>query len=452
MGRRVFSVFALSIFLIAAPASAGNKDEVNAGVDVTLTGGAVVATVSTGASLWYNPAGLARFEDASFELTGITLRMSAVRAPGLLTLETGEQSSERRFDISLIPEAISFKLPLKKLQLGIGLFNSSLRRELAQQRVSHPGDPVAMTPPAQWTLGANTRVDNFHISTGVAKAFDKRKQKALVGGAFDLVISTARIDTLVAGLYDGGSEGLVSQTSLSNEAGFGLQIRGGVQWIPIPEVRLGLSISTPTYVFLLFERLTANESFAPPGSSTDAPQGENSFVRSTRGGWFGVEPGTLRFGVAYVGEWGWVEGDLVVDFRLRTSRFLFNIRTVPNGRVAVVFNASRFVKLGIGAFTDLSQTNQLLTVGDRQVDFFGAHVGLLFTNYDSRGESFAPPELPDEDKTYITVAIGLRYSHGRGDILGLRLPAVYDPAAIQTNPVDARVNDIAINFGIKFSF
>ena len=142
--KRVCSVLALTTLLVATRAGAGNKDEVNAGVDVTLTGGAVVAKVASGASLWYNPAGLARFKDSSFELTGITLRMSAIRAPGLLTLETGEQSGERRFDISVIPEAITFKLPLKKLQLGIGLFNSSLRRELAQQRVSHPGDPDAI--------------------------------------------------------------------------------------------------------------------------------------------------------------------------------------------------------------------------------------------------------------------------------------------------------------------
>lgn len=309
-----------------------------------------------------------------------------------------------------------------------------------------------MTPPAQWNLGANTRVDNFHVSTGLAKAFDERKQKALVGGAVDLVISTARVDTLVAGLYDGGSRGLVSSSSLSNEAGFGLQLQGGVQWIPIPELRIGLSVSTPTYMFLLFERLTANESLAPPGSPTGSPQGTNSFVRSVRGGWFGVEPGTLRFGVAYVGKWGWVEGDLVVDFRLRSSRFLFNFATVPNGRAAVVFNATRFVKLGIGVFTDLSQTEQLIAVGDRQVDFFGAHFGLLFTNYDSKSESFAPPDGPDKDKTQITVAIGLRSAHGRGDILGLLLPAVYDPEAIQTAPVSARVNDIAINFGLKFAF
>ena len=448
--KRLGHAVALLALLVAAPAAAGNKDEVNAGVDVTLTGGAVVAKVSTGAALWYNPAGLARFKDASFELTGVTLRMSAIRAPGLLTLETGEQSNERRFDISFIPEALTFKIPLKKLQLGIGLFNSSLRRELAQQRVSHVAD--AATPSSQWILGANTRVDNFHISTGIAKAFDKRKQKALVGGAFDLVVSTARIDTMVAGQYDGGAEGLVSVSSLSNEAGFGLQIRGGVQWIPIPEVRLGLSISTPTYVFVLFERLTENASFAPPGSSSENPEGANGYARSVRGGWFGVEPGTLRFGVAYVGKWGWVEGDLVVDFRLRTSRFLTNFRTVPNGRAAVVVNASKFVKIGIGVFTDLAQTEQLLLVGDRQVDFFGAHFGLLFTNYDARSESFAPPEVPEKDKAYITFAIALRYSHGRGNILGLTIPAFYDPAAIATSPVSARVNDIAINFGLKFSF
>lgn len=60
------------------------------------------------------------------------------------------------------------------------------------------------------------------MSVGVATAFNKRKQKALVGGAFDL------------------------------------QVKGGVQWIPIPKVRIGFSLATPTYTFLVFERLTAH--------------------------------------------------------------------------------------------------------------------------------------------------------------------------------------------------
>jgi len=447
--RRVFTAVALGAFLISSNAAAGNSDEVNAGVDVTLTGGAVVANVSTGASLWYNPAGLARYKEASFELTGITFKVSSVKAPGLLTLETGEQSSDRRVDLSVIPEAITFTVPLKKLRFGIGLFNSSVRRELVQEQALHPGDPTAMppTPSASWNAGANTRVDHFHVSTGIANPFDGRKQKALVGGAFDIVVSTARIDRLISGFYAGGAEGALSVTELSNTAGLGIQVKGGVQWIPIPELRLGFSLSTPSYMVMLAERLTANELEAPP--SPGDPTGTNTKVRKISGGWFGTEPGTMRLGIAYAGNWGWIEGDLVVDFKLRSSRFLFNQKTVPNGRIGVVINVHKFIKLGLGAFTDLSQTEQLVVLGDRQIDFFGGNLGLLFTNKDTKNK---PPAASDDGKLLIAVAIGVRYSHGRGDMLGLLLPPFYDPAAIQTRPVDTKINDADINFGVKVFF
>jgi hypothetical protein len=447
----VFTAIALAVLLVPSAAAAGNSDEVNAGVDVTLTGGAVVANVSTGASLWYNPAGLARYDAASFELTGITFKVSSVKAPGLLTLETGEQSSDRRIDLSVIPEAITFTVPLKKLRFGIGLFNSSVRRELVQEDVFHPGDAAAMppTPSASWNAGANTRVDHFHVSTGIANPFDKRKQKALVGGAFDIVVSTARIDRLISGFYAGGAEGALSRTDLSNTAGLGLQVKGGVQWIPIPELRLGFSLSTPSYMVMLAERLTANELDVPPGASPVDPTGTNTKVRKISGGWFGTEPGRMRLGIAYEGSWGWIEGDLVVDFKLRSSRFLINQRTVANGKIGVVINVHKFIKLGLGAFTDLSQTKQLEVVGERQIDFFGGNLGLLFTNKDTKNE---PSASSNDGKLLIAVAIGVRYSHGRGDMLGLLLPAFYNPAAIQTRPVDTKINDADINFGVKVFF
>jgi hypothetical protein len=449
--RRVFTAVALGAFLISSTAAAGNSDEVNAGVDVTLTGGAVVANVSTGASLWYNPAGLARYDKAAFEITGITFKVSSVKAPGLLTLATGEQSGDRRVDISVIPEAITFTVPLKKLRFGIGLFNSSIRRELVQEQVFHPGDPTAMppTPSADWNAGANTRIDHFHVSTGIANPFDKRKQKALVGGAFDIVVSTARVDRLISGFYEGGAKGILSRTDLSNTAGLGLQVKGGVQWMPIPELRLGFSLATPSYLFMIAERLSANELEVPPEESP-GQMGSNTTVRKISGGWVGAEPGSMRLGIAYVGDWGWVEGDLVVDFRLRSSRFLFNQRTVPNGRIGAVINVHKFVKLGLGAFTDLSQTEQLLLVGDREIDFFGGNLGVLFTNKDTKNGS--PQTRADDGKLLIAVAIGIRYSHGRGNMLGLLLPPFYNPAAIQTRPVDTKVNDVDINFGVKVFF
>lgn len=448
---RAETLVVLAVVLVSSNAAAGNSDEVNAGVDVTLTGGAVVANVSTGASLWYNPAGLARYGKASFELTGVTFKVSAVKAPGLLTLETGEQSSDRRVDISVIPEAITFTIPLKKLRFGIGLFNSSIRRELVQEEALHPGDASSMppTPSASWNAGANTRVDNFHVSAGIANPFDKRKQKALVGGAFDIVVSTARIDRLISGFYAVGAEGALSRTELSNTAGLGVQIKGGVQWMPIPDLRLGFSLSTPSYMVMLAERLTANELEVPPAPSP-VDTATNTRTRKISGGWFGSEPGTMRLGIAYVGNWGWIEGDFVVDFKLRSSRFLVNQKTVPNGKIGVVINVHKFVKLGLGAFTDLSQTEQLLVIGDRQIDFFGGNFGMLFTNKDTKNGS--PATNADDDKLLIAVAIGVRYSHGRGNLLGLLLPPFYDPDAIQTRPVDTKINDADINFAVKVFF
>jgi hypothetical protein len=157
----------------------------------------------------------------------------------------------------------------------------------------------------------------------------------------------------------------------------------------------------------------------------------------------------MRLGIAYEGSWGWIEGDLVVDFKLRSSRFLINQRTVPNGKIGVVINVHKFIKLGLGAFTDLRQTKQIEVVGDRQIDFFGGNLGLLFTNKDTKNE---PSASSNDGKLLIAVAIGVRYSHGRGDMLGLLLPAFYNPDAIQTRPVDTKINDADINFGVKVFF
>ncbi len=219
--RWISTVIATASLLVASVAAAGNSDEVNAGVDVTLTGGAVVANVTTGAALWYNPAGLARISEGSFEITGVTLKTSIIRYPGLLTLDSGQQSNGKTTNISLIPEAIVFTIELEKMKLGLGIFNSSLRRELVQEEVASAS--------ATWSAGVNSRTDFVHISTGLATNFDQRKQKVLFGGAFDIIVGTNRVDSLLAGVYDGGASGAYSETSLDTDAGFGLQIKAGIQ-------------------------------------------------------------------------------------------------------------------------------------------------------------------------------------------------------------------------------
>lgn len=445
--RRVLGVLTLSTLLLAARAAAGNNDEVNAGVDVTLTGGAVVANVTTGAALWYNPAGLARIPDSSFEITGVTFKTSIIRYPGLVSLDSGEESRGRTTNLSLTPEALVFTVALEKMKLGLGIFNSSLRRQLVQEEVSNGVGTV-------WRAAANTRTDFVHVSTGLAHDFNKRKQKVLFGGAFDIIVGTNRQDELLAGTYQDGAEGAYSESALATDAGFGLQLKAGIQWVPIPEVRVGFMLSTPSYMFMLAERRSGSTIDAPPFGSGEPTFAETVQSRRFRGGWFGAEPGTMRTGLVYIGGWGWVEADLVVDFRLQSSRFLFTAKTVANVRAATVLDlASRF-KLGVGLFTDFSQTRDLINLGDQQIDFFGINLGLLFSTREMRPD--AEPSKADDGKTPVALAIGVRYSHGRGDTLGVVAPAAYPPeglpAGLEYRRVATRINDIDFNFGVKVLF
>lgn len=178
---RVWAIGLVAALLAPATALAGNSDEVNAGIDVTLTGGAVVANTYTGAALWYNPAGIARIEKSSLEITGITFQTQIVRVPGLVTIGTDPvtESAGKTTNFTVIPEALTFTIVLREnLKLGVGLFNSSLRRGLYTEDVT---TAAGISPEVRAVGGQSTRLDFYHVSSGLAATFGK-KQKVLFGG------------------------------------------------------------------------------------------------------------------------------------------------------------------------------------------------------------------------------------------------------------------------------
>ena len=128
--RRIWVIALLGVAWSPLVAPAGNTEEVNAGLDVTLTGGAIVANVYTGAALWYNPAGVARSGKPTLELSGVTMNMQIVKNPGLLAIDADPpaESEGSGFHFAVIPQALTFTIVVKEnLKLGVGLFNSSLR-------------------------------------------------------------------------------------------------------------------------------------------------------------------------------------------------------------------------------------------------------------------------------------------------------------------------------------
>jgi hypothetical protein len=446
----------VGVLLVPVTAWAGNSDEVNAGLDVTLTGGAVVATTYTGAALWYNPAGIARINKASLELTGITMQIQIVKVPGLLTIDTDPraQSEGKTVNFTVIPQAITFTLKLREnLKLGVGLFNSAIRRSFVTEQVTTAS---GVSPEARAVGGQNGKVDFFHISAGLAGEFGA-KQRVLVGGAFDFVVATGRLDATQAIFYDQGEAGFVNGGVTTTETGFGLQLKGGIQWVPIPKVRVGLSVASPSFAFVILERSASTFGQSPPAGTVFPPGDPNaqtsdgSESRGPRGGWWGVEPGNFRFGIAYVGDWGWVEADLIAQWRLRTADLDIDLRSIINGRIGSSFRLTKFVKLGVGLFTDLSPIDRLRVApfATTDVNFYGAHLGFLFSNREVHPDRAASGTA---ESGGFSIAIGFRYSHGRGQALGVVFPAQYDPSSITFDDTSGRVNEIALNLGANVSF
>ena len=118
-------------------------------------------------------------------------------------------------------------------------------------------------------------------------------------------------------------------------------------------------------------------------------------------------------------------------------------------------------KLGLGAFTDFSQVDRLarLPLATRRIDFLGMHLGILYSNREVHPDR---QTAADEDGLGFSIAVGIRYSHGRGETLGLLVPEQYDPPAVTNcgNPavpdgclrVATKVNEIGINLGAKVAF
>jgi hypothetical protein len=447
----------IGALLMPAVAQAGNSDEVNAGLDVTLTGGAVVANVYTGASLWYNPAGLARSDKPSLELTGVTMQIQVLKNPGLITIDSMPQSLSEGSGVnfSIIPQALVFTVKLKsdKMKLGIGLFNASSRRAFLTEQAS---SPAGESPQIQAFAGRNSRLDFFHISSGLAgRLGSHRKQKVQLGGAFDLVVSNSRVDESYTLFYDDGVAGQISSGQVQSQTGFGFQLKGGIQWMPIPVLRVGMSVTSPTFVFAALER-TATQYNQSPGSTDPVPAGgeqsaQGSEGRGGRGVWWGVEPGNLRFGLAYVAKWGWIEGDIVYYFRLREDELDLDLRGFANGRIGSAFRVTKNIQLGLGLFTDFSQVDEIANapLATAKIDFFGVHLGFLYSNLEVDPDREEPSKT---DGLGFSLAIGIRYAHGRGDTIGLSLPPQYDPANVEQIAVATKVNEIAINLAVKVAF
>jgi hypothetical protein len=437
---RVAGVLLVALLTASATAKAGNSEDIVAGSDVALTGGAVVANVHTGGAMWFNPAGVARLDTRSVDLTGAVLSYNVISAPGTLSLETGEQSEGDFSAVQAIPRALTFVAsPRPALRWGIGFFFSRSLSRFLQDSVTSQAPAVE---PSEFYATTDETRSLYHLSSTLAW---KKSEKFLLGGSFDIVIASHRLTEIVSGAFLGGEGGTFNRSLNKAISGGGLQIKGGLQWAPRREVRVGWMAATPSYLVYLNEESTATQqSVAPIGS----PQFSGTQIDDLRGSWTGVERGLTRIGSAYLGKWGWIELDVIIGFPLKSPELDIRWHTTANVRLGSIIRLTDKMKLGAGFFTDFSPEYVPDEFGDTEINYYGFTVGIDFANREK------PPER-GEDGFYLAFAVALRYAHGKGKLGGILFPETFpDPPAQPgtLNLVDVTVNEFGINLAIKASF
>ncbi|MGB9337940.1 MAG: hypothetical protein WCB63_01835 [Polyangiales bacterium] len=437
---RASGVLVIAVLLTSESAKAGNSEDVVAGSDVALTGGAVVANVHTGGAMWFNPAGVARLDSRSVDLTGAVLSYSVTSAPGALSLGSGEQSAGDFSAIQAIPRALTFVAsPRPALRWGVGLFFSRSQTRYLQDSVASDSGSAE---PSEFYATTDDSKSLYHLSSAIAW---KKSEKFLLGGGFDIVVATQRLTRMISGGYAGGAGGTFGRNFNQAISGGGLQIKGGLQWAPIEQVRIGWMAATPSYLVYLNNKATTTQQLAAP---TGAPAFEGTQIDDLSGTWSGVEAGLTRLGAAFLGGWGWVEADVVVHFPLKTSTLDIKWKTTTDVRLGGIFRLTDHLKLGAGFFTDFSPEPAPDEFGDTKINFYGFTLGIDFANRE------APPKQ-DEDGFYIALAAAFRYSHGRGALAGIEFPATFPDPSSQPgilNLVDVTVNEFGINLAVKAGF
>jgi hypothetical protein len=437
---RALGVLVIAVLVVPTKAAAGNSEDVVAGSDVALTGGSVVANVHTGGAMWFNPAGVARLDTTSVDLTGAVLSYSLASAPGTLSIESGEQSEGDFSAVQAIPRALTFVVaPRPQLRWGIGFFFSRSFDRFLQDKVATT-DGAAQ--PSEFFATADERKSTYHLSGTLAW---KKSEKFLLGGGLDIVIASKKATEIVSGAYALGAGGAFNRNVNQSIAGGGLQMKVGLQWAPIKELRIGWMVATPSYLVYLDNETSATQTLSPPNAP---PQFQGTQIDEISGAWAGVEVGVTRLGVAYLGKWGWIEADLVLAFPLNTPALGIDRKTTANARVGGIFRVAERLKLGAGFFTDLSPERTPDAFGESQIDFYGFTLGVDFANR-------AAPPKKNEDGFYLAFAVALRYSHGSGKLAGIAFPSSFPQPPSQPgqlNPVNVTINEFGINLAVKAAF
>ena len=421
--------FGVVLSLLAPRAAyAGNDDAVLLGNQATLTGGAVTAIVSDGASAWFNPAGLGHATRNQLDVTGRAYGFNIYRVKSLFVLPSGAAADAHFTDWVLVPSVLSYARDISDdVVIAVGLFIPRTNDfELRTSIESDLGQTFAAT--------LTTVLNEYDYTLTVAKRIGSRlRLGATLAGIY---LSRRDFSQIAAGTPGAMGADFYNGSSFTTEGDYGLRLTLGVQWEPGPGWALGAALQSPIFTGWSEVNRTRAE------GALSSVSAQSSFGLEGQQGnvavWDFTTPARLRLGAAYrIGSTqllldGDVSTPVSIPKELPDATF-YDRDWMGNLRIGVLHDFSPVVSAGGGLFSDFSGRKQFRT------NFAGVAVGVEL-------QSQHTTDADSRELTFSTT-LGARYAFGWGNVQGVRLSL--DGTSLVQEPIASpvRVNELALNLG-----
>jgi hypothetical protein len=433
---------AIAVLLFASRVHAGNGDGVLLGNEAAMSAGAIVATVSDGNAVWYNPAGLAGIWRDAIDVSGNAFQVRAAEEDGLIRSTTGESNDGGYLELLSIPSAVTLARRVDpNLTLAFGIFAPRFT-----QHTVRTGLDVGEAPdhPARFTLSSAENRATFHA-----------------GGAFGLRLSPeVRFGMSLFGVYreiyeafqtagqfllEGGLTRLIANGGIRHVRSLGLELGAGLQIEPHPGVLIAVTARSPSLEILTQIRETSTTidalvSDVASDGVTFVPEDEEDLAP----GIAVLTPGRFTFALGFRFSRGWIAGEIDVQPPLELDPVVHR-RMVWNVRVGGRYLVDDRTAVGFGAFTDHSEQEPIARLASTNVDFYGLTLGVEYRTPHALGEATGPKNL------VFSTTVAARYAVGTGRVGGLQI----DPelgTLPDVVPVATTIHEIGLHIGSALYF